>query len=58
MSARTRLWLLFFLVVISAGYAVLIKKDPNLANSIASLYVAFLLTLLTVNHVWRHRGGE
>jgi hypothetical protein len=50
-SANKRLWLLFFLVVVSAGYAVLIKKDPNLANSIASLYVAFLLTLLTINYI-------
>lgn len=53
MSPKTRLWVLFVLIVLSAGYAVLIKKDPSTASALALIYVAFLLTVIVINHTWR-----
>lgn len=53
MTAHSRLFLAFALIVLSAGYAVLVKKDPSLAGAVASGYVAVLLTVFLLINVWK-----
>jgi hypothetical protein len=53
MTAHNRLGVIAGLIILSAGYAVLVKKDPNLAAAVASGYVALLLTLFVVINVWK-----
>lgn len=53
MTPHNRLGVVAGVIVISAGYAVLVKKDPNLASAVASGYVALLLTVLFVLNVWK-----
>ena len=53
MTANNRLWVIAGLIILSAGYAVLVKKDPNLAAAVASGYVAILLTVFLVINIWK-----
>lgn len=53
MTARTRLAVLAGVIIISAAYALLVKKDPQVAAAIASGYVAISLTIFLLVHVWR-----
>lgn len=53
MTATNRLWVVAGLIILSAAYAVLVKKDPNLAAAVASGYVALLLTVIAVINVWK-----
>lgn len=53
MTPNNRLWLIATMIVISAGYAVLVKKDPGIASAIASGYVALLLTAVLLLNVWK-----
>lgn len=53
MTPRTRLALIAGLIILSAGYAVLVKRDPTTAAAVASGYVALLLTLFVLINVWK-----
>lgn len=53
MTPSNRLWLIAVIIIISAGYAVLVKKDPELAAAIASGYVALLATAVVLLNVWK-----
>ena len=53
MTANNRLWLIAALIIISAGYALLVKKDPGIASAVASGYVALLLTAVFILNVWK-----
>lgn len=53
MTAYNRLWAAVVLIVLSAGYAVLVKKDPNIASAIAAGYVALVVTAVLVLNVWK-----
>jgi FtsH-binding integral membrane protein len=53
MPASTRLALVAFVLVGSAAYAVLVKKDPSVASAIAVGYVALLVTIITALQIWR-----
>jgi hypothetical protein len=53
MSANTRLWLVAAVIVISAGYAVLVKRDPGVAAAVAIVYIALLLTVFVLLNVWK-----
>jgi ABC-type uncharacterized transport system permease subunit len=53
MRPYTRLALAAVLIVISAAYAVLVKKDPSIASAIAVGYVAVLVTIITAIQIWR-----
>jgi F0F1-type ATP synthase assembly protein I len=53
MTANNRLLVIAGLIVLSAGYAVLVKKDPAVASAIAAGYVALLLTAIFVLNVWK-----
>jgi len=53
MTANNRLWLIAALIILSAGYALLVKKDPGVAAAIASGYVAILLTGVALLNLWK-----
>ena len=53
MTPKCRLILIVLVIVGSAAYAVLVKKDPSTASAIAIGYVAFLVSIITLIQVWR-----
>lgn len=53
MTPHRRLWLLAALIVISAMYAVVVEKDPELAYAVALGYIAIMLTILIVTACWK-----
>lgn len=53
MNPRVRLAFCAAIILGSAGYAVLIANDPNVASAVAIGYVAVLLTIFTVVNVWK-----
>lgn len=53
MTANNRLWIIAGLIVMSSAYAVLVKKDPDLAAAISTGYTALLLTVLLAINVWK-----
>lgn len=53
MTARNRLYAIAGLIVLSSGYALLVKKDPGVAAAVASGYVAILVTVLLVINLWK-----
>ena len=53
-SPRTRLMICAAVIVLSAGYGVLITKDPDFAQAIMLGYVGILLTIFVLVEVWRH----
>lgn len=53
MSPKIRLALVAGLIVLSAGYAVLVQRDPTTAAAVASGYVALLLTTIIFLNVWK-----
>lgn len=53
MTPNTRLSLIAGIIVVSAAYAVVVRKDPAIASAIAAGYVAILLTVLALVHFWR-----
>lgn len=53
MTPRARLNLLAGIIIFSAAYAVIVRKDPSLASALASGYVALLLTVLAIVTFWR-----
>lgn len=55
MSTSKRLWILFGIIVLSAVYAVLIKKNSSIAGTLAIVYVVLLFILLAIAHLYRKR---
>lgn len=53
MTRNIRLGLIAAIIVFSAGYALLVKKDPSIAGAVATGYVALLLTVLLLLNVWK-----
>lgn len=53
MTPRTRLGWIGGIIVLSAGYALLVKKDPGIAAAVASGYVAILLTVFLLLNLWK-----
>lgn len=53
MRPKTRLLMVAFIIVMSAAYAVLVKRDPSVASAIAVGYVALLVTIITAIQIWR-----
>ena len=51
MTPQSRLKLIALLIVGSAGYAMLITKDVELAKVVGLGYVCVLLTILVVLHL-------
>jgi hypothetical protein len=53
MKPRTRLSWIAVVIVASAIYAVLVKKDPDVAQAVMLGYVGVLLTIFFLNEVWK-----
>lgn len=53
MTAFNRLWAVVGLIILSAAYGVLVKKDPSLASAASGGYVAFLLTVMLILNIWK-----
>lgn len=51
MTPNKRLWLVAALIIFSATYAVIVKKDTSLAYAMALGYIAVLLTVLVYLHI-------
>jgi uncharacterized membrane protein len=51
MTPVKRLWLIAGLIVLSASYAVIVKKDHDLAQLLALGYIAIMLTVLVYIHI-------
>ena len=53
MTPNTRLSLIAGIIIVSAAYAVVVRKDPSVASAIAAGYVAILVTVLSLVHFWK-----
>lgn len=53
MRPKTRLLLCAIVIVGSAGYALLITKNSELARTIMLGYIGLVLSVFVVNQVWR-----
>lgn len=53
MTSSTRLRWCAAIIIVSAMYAVLIVKNPQVASAISSGYVAGLLTVFILVNVWK-----
>ncbi len=53
MTPKTRLVWCAVIIVGSALYGLLISYNPRVATAIMVGYIALLLTVLTVIHVWK-----
>jgi cell division protein FtsW (lipid II flippase) len=53
MRSELRLALCGAMIVLSALYAVLVNKNPDLATAVAAGYVALLLTIFVSVNVWK-----
>lgn len=53
MNPRLRLWLCVVMIVLSAGYAVLVSKNVELAKAVALGYIAVMLTIIVIINVWK-----
>jgi len=53
MNPRLRLWLCAGVILLSAGYGLLVTKDRRLAEAIALGYIAVVLTVFVVINVWK-----
>lgn len=53
MARKTRLSLIGLLIVVSAVYAALVSKDPDLARTIMVGYIGMVLTIFVVNEMWK-----
>jgi hypothetical protein len=47
------LWTIAVLIVFSATYAVIVKKDPGLGYAFALGYIALLLTVIVILTCWK-----
>lgn len=53
-NPRIRLRICVAVILVSAGYAVLVAKDPDFAQAVMLGYVAVLLTIFVLIEVWKH----
>lgn len=53
MRPNARLLWIAIMILGSASYGVLVKKDPNVASAVALGYVGLILTIFVVVQVWR-----
>jgi len=53
MTPPNRLLVVAGLIILSAAYALLVKKDPDIAQAISSGYVAVALTAILLLNVWK-----
>lgn len=53
MRASTRLVWCGVIIIASALYGLLIVRDPEVAQAVAIGYVAALLTIFVILHIWR-----
>lgn len=53
MTRNARLQLSIVMIVISAAYAVIVAKDPQVASAVAIGYVAVLITVTILTNVWK-----
>jgi ABC-type uncharacterized transport system permease subunit len=53
MTPNNRLRILAILIVLSAAYAVIVKKDQGLAYAIALGYIAIMLTILIITQCFK-----
>lgn len=53
MTSNTRLKLCAVIIVLSAAYAVVVAKSPQVASAIAAGYTAVLITVLLALNVWK-----
>ena len=51
MTPSNRLWLIAGLIILSAAYAVIVKRDYTMAYALALGYIAVLLTVLVYLHI-------
>jgi hypothetical protein len=58
MAPSKRLWLIAGLIVLSAAYAVIVKRDPGLAYGLALGYIAIMLTILVYLHICGRNHDE
>lgn len=50
----TRLKICAAVILLSAGYAVLVAKDPDFAQTVMLWYVGLLLTIFVMVEVFKH----
>lgn len=53
MTRKTRLSLVFALIVISAVYAALASKSPELGRTVMLGYIGLVLTIFVANELWK-----
>lgn len=53
MTPKTRLSWVGAVIVVSAFYALLVKKDPDVASAVAMGYVALFLTAFVLIERWK-----
>lgn len=53
MRPNARLLWVVVMILGSASYGVLVKKDPSVASAIALGYVGLILTIFVLVQVWR-----
>lgn len=53
MTSNTRLRLSAVMIIISAIYAVVVAKDPQVASAVSSGYIAVLLTTFVLSNLWK-----
>lgn len=53
MTAHKRMLVIAALILLSAVYSLLVKKDQEIAETIAVGYVAILLTGMLLINVWK-----
>lgn len=53
MSPSVRLRLVAVVLLMSAVYAVMVAKDPQVASAISSGYVAIVVTVIVLVNVWK-----
>lgn len=53
MNPRLRLVLCAVIIILSAGYAVLVEEDQGLAEVVALGYIGVLITILALVNLWK-----
>jgi hypothetical protein len=58
MTPNKRLWLIGGLLILSAAYAVIVKRDASLGAALALGYIAIMLTVLVYLHIIGGRNRD
>lgn len=53
MTPNKRLFVIAVLLILSATYAVIVKRDQSLAYAVALGYIAMILTALFILSCWK-----